>query len=69
MEVRSWGRTGYSGDRRWLDSNPDEDLLMAEAVFLSLPEINKYVEIMQVPLNVFDQNRAKAEQSVVGRTA
>lgn len=41
VEVRVWGRAGYSGDGRWLDSKPEEDLLMDEDVFLSLPEINK----------------------------
>lgn len=39
--VRVWGRAGYSGDGRWFDSKPEEDLLMDEDVFLSLPEINK----------------------------
>lgn len=42
MEARGRGRTGYSGDGRWLDSKPDEDLLMVERVFLPLPEINKW---------------------------
>lgn len=41
VEVRVRGWAGRSGDGRWLDSNPEEDLLMDEDVFLSLPEINK----------------------------
>lgn len=39
LEVVVWGIC--SGDRRWPDSKPEEDLLADEDLFLPPPEINK----------------------------